>query len=287
MLKYLAFRIASRIMPFLPLRVGYLVAIFFGDIAYFTASKSRRVVTHNMRRALGSEASNGRLNQTVRAVFRNAAKNYLDLLRVPTFDLAQLNGNFFIHGWHHFEKAQSDGKGVIVATAHLGNFDLVAQVLAARGIGLTVLAEPLRPACLFRFVTGLRESKGLVFLPVGRSALKAILRTLREGGVVGVACDRDIGRHGLEFPFFGEETTFPVGAIKLALRTGAVVIPAFSVRRSNKQFDVYVEPPLQLALSSDHEQNVRRNMLKVITSMEKYIHRHPDQWVVFDPVWAI
>ena len=285
MLKYWAFRIASIIMPLLPVRVGYSVAVFFGDLAYFTARRSRQAVTQNIGKALGPEATNGKLNKTVRSVFRNAAKNYLDLLRIPTCDLAHLNGNLAIHGWRYFEKAKSEGKGVILATAHLGSFDLIAQVLAARNVGLTVLAEPLKPACLFRFVTKLRESKGQTFLPVGLPALKATLRSLRRGGVVAVACDRDILRNGLALPFFGEETTFPVGAVKLALRTGAAIIPAFSVRRADDRFDLYVEPPLPVTVAGDHEQSVRQNLPKVITTMEKYIRCHPDQWVVFNPVW--
>ncbi|OGO05748.1 MAG: hypothetical protein A2Y60_01055 [Chloroflexi bacterium RBG_13_54_9] len=273
------------IMPLLPFRVGYSVAVFFGDLAYFTARRSRRAVTQNIGKALGPEASNGKLNKTVHSVFRNAAKNYFDLLRIPAVDLGHLDGNLAIHGWRYFEEAKSEGKGVILVTAHLGNFDLVAQILAARNVGLTVLAEPLQPTCLFRFVTKLRESKGLTFLPIGLPALKATLRSLRSGGVVAVACDRDILRNGLALPFFGEETSFPIGAVELALRTGAAIVPAFSVRRANDRFDVYVEPPLPITVAGDHEQNVRQNLSKVITAMEKYIRCHPDQWVVFNPVW--
>ncbi len=286
MLKYWAFRIASIIMPLLPLQVGYSVAVFFGDFAYLTAKTSRRAVAQNISKALGPEASNGKLNNTVRSVFRNAAKNYFDLLRIPTFDLVHLDGSISIHGWRYIEEAKSQGKGVILVTAHLGNLDLVAQVSAARNVDLTVLAEPLQPTCLFRFVTGLRESKGLTFLPVGLPALKATLRSLRNGGMIAMACDRDILRNGLPLPFFGEETSFPIGAIELALRTGATIVPAFSVRRANDRFDVYVEPPLHLNTEGNQEQKLQQNLSKVVTAMEKYIGRHPDQWVVFNPLWT-
>ena len=280
MWKYCAFRLAGLLLSHLPQRMSYAIATFIGDLVYLLAHRSRATVVANLSRVITSPSPEP-LMTTVRKVFRSAACNYLDLMRIPRFDLPTLERIIRIHGWHHFESALRQRKGIIVATAHLGNFDLVAQVMASRSLGLTVLAEPLQPARLFHHVTGLRESQGLTFLPVNRANLKRVMRLLHAGGVVAVACDRDIQKKGARVTFFGTETTLPTGAVDLALRSGAFLIPAFSVRHSHG-FDVFVEPPLVLPTNGVSPATAQKNLTEVI---EAYIRRYPEQWVVFEPIW--
>ena len=84
--------------------------------------------------------------------------------------------------------------------------------------------------------------------------------------------------------FFGQETRLPDIAVRIALRTGAAVIPVFNLRRDNGQYDVYVEPPIEVAPNGDG--TVAEHMNEVILVMEKYIRSCPEQWVVLEPVWT-
>ena len=283
MLKYRLFSLASLVLPLLPTPVCYGLASVFGDLAYLLAPGARNVVCCNMRQALGLSADERRVRQAARQVFRNAAKNYVDLFRLPHFDLDHLNRKLAIHGLEYFQSALEQGKGIIIATAHLGNFDLVAQVLAARSHKFTVLVEPLQPEPLFRMVTGLRSSRGLSFLPMGTGGLRAILRSLQRGEIVGVACDRHLQGSGIRVEFLGKETTLPTGAVDLALRTGATVLPAFSIRQGGGRFALYIEPPLSFTISDGSA--LTENMKRLVVPMEKYIRGYPEQWVVFRPIW--
>lgn len=286
MLKYWAFKIAGLIMSLMPMRVGYAIANFLGDITYLLAKKSRNVVGDNMRHVLGEGVSLERLRQVVRGVFRNTGKNYFDLIRLPRLDLQHLEQILSVHGWHYLEEAFNEGRGVILATAHLGNVDLAAQTMAARSIKVTILTEPLQPARMLQLVTAWRESWGIACLPVGLASLKTAIRSLRQGGTVLMACDRNIQGKGMRTKFFGEEATLPTGVVDLALRTGAVVIPVFSVRQANNRFAIYGEPPLRMSVITSRDDALRRNVEKVTAIIEKYIRRHPEQWTVFHPVWA-
>lgn len=283
MLKYWLFRLASFALPLLPASVCYGLASLPGDLAYLLAPGARNVVCCNMRQALGPTADERRVRRAARQVFRNAVKNYVDLFRLPRFDLEYLNRNLAIHGLEYFERALEQGKGIIIATAHLGNFDLVAQVLAARSHRFTVLVEVLQPEPLFRLVTGLRTSRGLCFLPIGPGGLRATLRSLQRGEIVGVTCDRYIRGSGMRVRFLDKEATLPTGAVDLALRTGAAVLPAFSIRQDGGRFALYIEPALSFTISNGSE--LKENMQRLVVPMEKYIRGYPEQWVIFRPVW--
>ncbi|MBI2847337.1 MAG: hypothetical protein HYX82_05595 [Chloroflexi bacterium] len=284
---YYVYKIALATVARLPLRAGYWLFCRIADISFLFKKGTREVSASNIRRALAPDASNKKLRSTVLSAFRNSARNYFDLLRLSHLDPRSLNGNVTIHGEEHFREALGRGKGVILATAHLGNMDLVAQVLAPKSsesVKLTVLTEPLRPEPLYRLVTELRERNGLIFTTANVEGLKRAIRALKRGEVVALASDRAIQGTGLNLPFMGEETVMPVGAVELALRTGAALVPAFSVRGNGGRYAIYVEPPLSLP-SRDRPDALSKGTRDLISVMERYIHEFPEQWVVFNPVW--
>src|ERR1044072_5195009 len=93
-----------------------------------------------------------------------------------------------------------------------------------------VLVEPLRPERLFKLVAGLRASKGLIMMPATPGGVKAAMRVLKAGGLGGIPNARDIQHHGVPVEFFGTETHLPIGAVELAMRTGAALLPAYGPR---------------------------------------------------------
>lgn len=282
-LTYFLLKIAGSLLWRVPVRVGYRLAALTGVLGYLLACKKRRVVTSNLLHVMGRGTDKGRLERAVWGVFQNAAKNYFDLVRLPRLDLSRFDHILTIHGWHHFAEALARRRGLILVTAHLGNFDLAAQVLAARSIPLTILIEPLRPYRLNRLVTSLRASQGLTFLPVGRASLRQMVGALRRGEIVALACDRDIQRNGTWLEFFGEEARLPMGAVSLAMRTGALILPAFSVRQGDDRVAIHLEPAFDPREEGEGEE---QGMKRLISYIEKYVRRYPEQWVVFEPIWS-
>lgn len=282
--RYYGFKVAGLALSHLPKKIGYLLARVAADIAYALLSTQKAAIADNMRHVLGSEADDVRLRRAVRGVLRNTAKNYFDLIKLPRMRLDDIESCVTIHGWHNLDDALKKRRGVILVTAHLGSFDVAAQILAARSIHTTVLVEPLAPPSLFSYVTALRNRNDLTFIPAQPGGLKVAIQSLRRGEVVLVACDRDIAGNGLKSIFFGEETTVPVGAVRIAMRTGAAVVPTFNLRRENGRYDIYVEPAIDIVCVGNGA--VARNMERVIHVMEKHIRQCPEQWVVLSPVWA-
>jgi KDO2-lipid IV(A) lauroyltransferase len=284
-LKYYLFELARHVLPLLPARLGYRLASLAGSIAYLVSGRGRAAVQANLDRVLGPKVDPAQRNRLVRRVFQNAAKNYFDLFRVPRLHPAEVEKVLSIHNWERLEQALAQGKGVVLATAHFGNFDLVGQVLAGRSLPVTAIAESLQPPQLFHLVTGMRNSKGLSFIPAGPAAVRAVIKALRRGEIVGMACDRDIQGKGLRVRFFGEETRLPTGAMFMGVKTGAPIVPAFVVRRPDDTFTAFVESPIEVGPAQPEEEVVRRCTEQMAALLERYISQYPDQWVVFEPIW--
>lgn len=283
MWKYYCFRLIGPLFSLLPMKIGYLIAYLVADTVYMLSPGLRGVIADNLRHVLGPDVDDVTLRRTVRGVLRNAAKNYFDLIKIPRLKLDDILNRITVHGWHNFEEAVNKGKGIIIVTAHIGSFDMTAQLLAARAAGTTVLVEVQEPPALFDYVTNLRKCKGLTLLPVQAGALRIIMESLHRGETVGLVCDRDIGKDGLKSTFFGEQTTLPVGPVRIAMRTGAAIVPAFNLRRRGSSYDVYLEPALDIAHDGDGA--VRHNMRQLIEALEKLIRTCPEQWVVLGPIW--
>jgi len=284
MWRYYAFRIVGFTLPYLPKQAGYLLGRLIADVVYLLCPSLKATIRDNVRHVLGRDVDRVALEQTVRGVLRTVARNYADLVRMRRTKLGDIESCVTINGWHNVEDALKRGKGIIFVTAHLGGFDLAAQILAVRSIKTTVLVEPLEPPSLLRHVTDLRSSKGLNFVPARPGIMEVLMGSLRSGEAVALACDRDIARHGLKSSFFGEETTLPADAVRIAMRTGAAVVPAFSLRREDGGYEAYFEAALDIIPGRNGA--VARNMERVVQVMEKYVRRSPEQWVVLSPVWT-
>ncbi len=284
---YWLFRLAGLLIPRIPLRLAYWIAERGADVGYRLGGQGRANVRHNMRHVLGAAASPQRLDQVARQVFRNQAKNMVDMFRLPALTPAQVEGLVTLHGWEYVAQAQARGKGIVFTSAHFGELDVAVQIAACRGLKPVVLHEQLEPQRLYDYVVGIRSRMGIVFVPIGEpNTLRRAFRTLKENGLLGVVADRDVTNNGRLVSFFGALARLPDGHVTLARRTGAAILVAFSLRRPDDSYEVYVEPPIILEPSDDREQDVQHGVERVAASMERYIGAHPEQWVYFQPVWV-
>ena len=285
MLKYFLFRLASKLVPRLPIRLSYGLAWIGAEVAYHVAHGPRNAVASNLRHVFGPHADGRKLARAVRGVFHTVAYNYVDMFLIPQISGSRLLERVTITNFEALLDSYAQKKGVVLTTAHFGNFDLLMQLSVAYSIPVTVLVEPLSPEPLFELVQGLRSSHGVRLIPVGPTALREALRVLRSGGVLGIAADRNLQERGITVPFFGEETQLPTGALELALRTGAVVLPVFGLRLPGRRYQISVEEPMELDHTGSESEVVVRNLLRLVPILERHIREHPEQWVMFDPLW--
>ena len=286
MWKYLAFLTGLRTIALLPPRLGYLVSRIIADVSFLLSARARDGIATNAIRSLGSKADQASINHVTLEVFRNAARNTCDLLTLPRFNLPSVERNLTFHGWHHFEEAVSRGRGVILTSIHMGNMDIAVQVIRKRSIKLTILSEVIEPREYYLVTRRLREWHGLSLLPVTFSGLKEAITRLKRGEVVAIACDRAIQGSGIVMEFLGEKALMPVGGVELALRTGSPIVPAVAVRLRGYRSAFFFEPAIYVDTHADKNTIIRETLNKIIRSMEGYIRKFPDQWMVFNPIWG-
>jgi KDO2-lipid IV(A) lauroyltransferase len=280
-----ALRVASFLTPITPAPIGYLLCRIAAVIFFLVNGWNRRQVIDNLRHV---DPHMGWLAYRVAAfkVFETVFANYYDLLRYRTVDHDRFSEIMEVRGRENLDPALQCGKGAIILTAHLGNYSVVGQYPATIGIRSAIIAERVQPPGLFNFMMRLRSSSGIDVLPPGREAIPPILRLLRGNGMLMVAGDRDISGQGVTVDFFGEPANLPAGPALLAMRTGAALIPAYTIRTSTRHSIGFIEPPLQLVRSHDREADLRQNVQLIARALERMISADPTQWAVLQRVWG-
>jgi KDO2-lipid IV(A) lauroyltransferase len=284
--KYWVLKLAYILLGRLPLRTLYGIAHFVGDGAYFFRRPARRDVIANMRQVMGPNATDSEVRRAAREVFRNATRYYADLLAIPRLDVQRFRREQLeLEGEHWLHEAQSSGRGAVLVSAHFGSPEMAVQGLAAEGFSIMGLTEPLRPQQLSDFIHWLRSQHGHVYRTVGVGALKEAIRRLRSGGLVALLLDRDVGGTGVPMQFFGAESSIPLGAVDLAMRTGADLIPAWAWRIDGYRFRAVLGPPLVLIRTGDFDADVRANTQRLLAIFEERLRADPGQWAVLEPIW--
>ncbi len=283
MFNYLLYKAGQFIAFHLPLKIAYKVAIFFSDLHYLFADKDRRAVKENLK-AIFPEKSDKEIRRLRIRVFRNFAKYLADFFRFEKLDKEYIKKNIRIENIHYFDEALSRGKGVIVLSAHLGNWELGGVVVALLGYPFWAVALPHKDKRVNDFFNFQRESKGMRVIPLGK-AVRMSLNVLKENKVLGLAGDRDFTEDGIILDFFGKPAFFPEGAAAFSLKTGASIVPGFMIRSKDDTFTLKIEKPLEFTPTGNKDKDTRDLIARYKTIFEDYIRRYPDQWYMFRKFW--
>jgi KDO2-lipid IV(A) lauroyltransferase len=275
--------IGSAIIRWLPRTWWYRIADVLVPLALLGWPGHVGRATQNLRRVLGPGEPEHEVQQRSRAIFRNYAHYMIDLLWLPDASVEERERAVTILGWDHIPAALERGRGLLLVTGHLGNWDLPAAVMAGRGIPTNVIVETLEPPAWNERVQAIRERAGLRAIPM-ETGVREIYAALRRNEVVAVVFDRPLTEGGVEVEFFGERTRVPEGVARIALRTGASIIGAVGIRRGNR-FLAQVAPPVEYASTGDRERDAAAITQQIMDWFEGHVRQYPDQWYMFRSFW--
>jgi lauroyl/myristoyl acyltransferase len=285
-LTYGTYRLLGALTGSLPPRVGYGLGRPVGALLLATSPQLKRVLACNLRHVVGPDASEEQLQSLVRRASANIIKGHYDLFRVSRLSNKEILEMTRFEGREHMEEALARGKGVILVSAHFGNVDILIQVPVALGVPISTPVAYIQPERLFRYTMRLRTSRGLRMYPTNGPML-GLYRALKRGEMVGLAADRGLDVSTRQVEFFGASANLPEGPVRLALATGAALIPGFGLRLPDNSFLIRVEPALELPNTGDREADVAAGMEIVVGVLERVISQHPEQWLVAKPVWPL
>ncbi|MDI6758430.1 MAG: lysophospholipid acyltransferase family protein [Candidatus Omnitrophota bacterium] len=283
MVNYLLYRLSQVIALNLPEKIGYKIAAFFSSVYYIFAFSDRKIVKENLR-AIFPQKTDQEIRRIRLRVFKNFAKYLVNFFRFQELDGRYIKKNVRIENRCFLDQALSKGRGVVILSAHLGNWELGGAVLANMGYPFYVVALPHKNKKVDNFFNYQRESKGMKVVPLGKAA-RVCLNALKENKIVGLVGDRAFIEKDIIIDFFGRPAYFPKGPAAFALKTGAAIVPAFTLRNEDDSFTLRIERPLEFNFSDKENDNLAWVIKKYKIIFEDYIRRYPDQWCMFRRFW--
>ncbi|MCG2714069.1 MAG: lysophospholipid acyltransferase family protein [Candidatus Omnitrophica bacterium] len=283
MLNYYIYRIGKFIALVLPLRLVYALAVFLADLHYLFAFRDRRFVKGNLR-LIFPQKSLSDLRKLSRLVFRNFAKYLTDFFRFEKLNQQFIKQNIKLENLHYFDEALAKGKGVVVLTAHLGNWELGGVVIAQLGYPFWAVALPHKSKKVNAFFDAQRNSKGVKVIAMGK-AVRSCISEIRNNHMVALVGDRDFTEKGIVIDFFGLPTHFPEGPAALSLLTGAPIVPGFMLRNADDSFTLRIEKPVEFDPTGDKAKDLKSLTTLCKNIFEDYIRKYPEQWYVFRRFW--
>ena len=281
-------RIAEFLTRVLPVRMQYALADLAGDVWYRLAPSRRRLVARNLARVRGWRAGRRappELRELVHTAFREHARYWLEILRVPRYRVSHIHRITTVHEWERFEPILRSGPAVI-ATAHLGNFEPMGHWLVAQRLRAVAPVEEIRPRELYEFLLQRRGGNRQGLEAVGLSkAAPRLLRALRSGEIAAIVADRDLDRSGPAMTFFGHPTTMPNGPAALAVITGASILTGRCLRTGPDRFEIRGRV-VEHQPSGDRSRDVVALTERITRDLEDYIRERPEQWFgAFEQIW--
>jgi len=284
MILYILYRIGYFIVMSLPQRIAYKLASLLADTYYTFAVRDRKIVINNLRIVLDGSKSEGQLRRMAREVFRNFAKYLVDFFSFSKMDQDYLKNFVKVNGRSNIDKALSRGKGVIMLSAHMGNWELGGPALSSIGYSISAVVLTHQNKRINDFFTRQRLVGKMKPIEIGIS-LKSCYRTLKSNSLLGLLGDRDFTKNGIRLEFFGNKALVPKGAALLSHRLGAAIVPSFMVRQDDDTFTLTMEEPIFPNPEEDEEDAVVNLIKKYLPVIESYVRSHPTQWFIFKNIW--
>ena len=280
---YLGFQGLRAAAAWLPLRAAQALGRGAGLAAYGLLGAQRRLALRHLDGAFGSSLAPDQRRRVARGVFRNLGQSVLEWFVLSRWSLEQVQRLITADGVEHLRGALAQGRGVILITAHFGNWELIPLYLRSLGFEGGVLARRLRYPEYESCLIAMRRSRGV--RTVARGSLRDVAALLRANQVVGMLPDQDVDSlEGIFVEFFGRAAHTPIGPAALSVMTGAPIIPCFLIREGGR-FRLVVEPPLAAPQGVDRAQAMSSLTRAWSRAVESYIRRYPDHWVWMHRRW--
>jgi len=285
-LRYAAGRLAVAGLSGLPRGAGRALGRRLGYIGWRLVRRDRDILRHNLE-LVWPELSEDERAEFGRSVFERLGENIFDFASLPRWTKSERRARFDVTGLEHLEQAIAAGRGVLLVGGHQGAWELVAPALADRGVTVHGLSRPVREARLDAWLDAHRAAMGSRTIKVGSmSGARRAHRVLTAGGVLGLLIDHRVRTGGRWIDFFGRPSRFATGPARLAIATGAAMLPVAILRRSDGGHRVMIGAALVPATAGSTAERVDRLLEDAVRALEAMIRLDPASWAWMHPRWG-
>ena len=284
--RWRAFKIVQSVVERLPRAWAYALAVVAARFAWRFSPLARPRLEYNLEVAC-PELTPKELRKLSWLNFRNHAKAYADLMLLPRMKVEAMRPLLHVNekDLDYLEEARALGKGVMVVSCHMGSYEVVSAIWSATLAPVSLFAEELEPRALFEWYRDTRARLGISVLPLHLAGLRKVTQALQEQEMVVTAIDRDITGTGHVMPFFGRPAPIPLGPAALSLRLGTPLLPVCVYRLPDDTYQAEATPPVMAKSTGDSKADEVRVTRELLSRIEAFIRRHPEQWHVPHRIW--
>ncbi|HXQ20659.1 MAG TPA: lysophospholipid acyltransferase family protein [Candidatus Acidoferrales bacterium] len=286
-LEYAGFRLAFALFAALPRNFVLRLGAWLGEVFYLLDFRDRRVALFNLAIAFPEKTLTER-RRILRASCRNLGRVVAEFCHLPQLDAAHLPNIVSFADRAAWDRAidAAAQHGAVIATAHFGNWELLAYAHSLLGHPVTLVHRPMHNPLFDAAITAIRSAAGTQLIKK-KAAAKEALRVLKQHGILVVPSDQNqTHSFGVFVDFFGKPACTTPGAARLAMLTGAPVYPVFLVREGETgTHRIEMLPEIEMASTGDREVDIRTNTQRCSAVIEEMIRRYPEQWIWLHKRW--
>lgn len=285
MFKYFLYRIVLILTGIFPAGLCYSVADLIARIQFYCSPRDRIAVIDNLEQIMGD-----RQQALILApqVFRHFGRYLVEFFRMgKDLDDEFIARKIEMQNFDLLKEALERGKGVLLLTGHVGNWELGGLAISCLGYPFTAIALPHKERAVNELFNSQREKFGVKIVPA-HLAIRRCLKDLKDNRIVAILADRDFSLTGEARTVFGRDMMIPKGAALFAYRTGSAVLPAFLRRKPDHTFVLSFGPVFDLPLDPEQmpEEDFANLVLDQQTKMiEREVRKDPAQWMMFRRFW--
>lgn len=275
--EYAAIRGAVAAMERLSFQRAGAIGERIGRLGYRPLAIRRAVVERQLAAAF-PELERAEVDRIARAAYANLGRTSVETAILPSYSATQIIGLFEeVHGWNIVEELVARGRGLIVVTGHLGNWELGGAYVAARGLPIDAVARHMANPLFDRYLTATRQRIGMSVVH-DEEAVRRVPRSLRAGRAVAFLVDQGaVGLASTWVPFFGRYAKTPRGPAVFALRLGTPIVFGVALRQPSGRFQLSFEA-VAAQDTGDREADVDRIVADYTAALERWVRRAPEQY---------
>jgi KDO2-lipid IV(A) lauroyltransferase len=283
MVEYIVYLGAVFLATVFPLNQLYWIAKRLADIHHFFDRRGRQAVRENLR-IIQPGLEGKALDRAVKQTYYHFSLYLAEFFRMSKIDKAYFDTNVKIEGLENIDAGLKKGRGVVIVSAHYSNWELALAYLAMCGYPAYGVIAPHKNKKVNDLFLKPRLDAG-VGIVYSTNAREDGYRVLSQNGILCLLGDRVTTKGGIETEFFGCKTVFPKGPAKFALRAQAPLVPGSIIRKSQNQFILGFDEPIETEGMPDTDESVQRLMALYNKRLEEYVRRDPTQYSVFYKIW--
>lgn len=281
--QYYALKMISRIVCLLPYRGVLFVGNNIGKLYYHIAGRQRQRALRQIEECLG--LSKIQAEETIRSLFRKLGQTLMEVLYIPALTPEKMQEYVTIENRHYLDEVTTDGQGVVLLAAHIGNWEWLGAAMAMAGFPVASVIKTQPNEQHTRLINEYREMTGIEIFTRGTTEVISAARALKQGRMIGLLADQDAGPNGLFIEFLGKMSSTPTGPTVFAKKFKVPVVPIFIVRKPEGGHRIIMHEPLYYQDTGQVESDNYNFTVKITKIIEETIRQYPDEWVWFQKRW--